>query len=192
MKKASIDLETPLDIKRTARFNRVRTHRVTLSRAWDWKRHQAIIIGVNPSVADAETDDQTIRKDIGFIRRFSGGGFVKMNLYDFIATDVRDLLRTDTPESPINLAVFMETIEDGNHYQPIICAWGNHRLRVQRPSRLYDYLKDNATRLDLRCLGPVSKQGQPVHPLMLPYTTELMKLRYNKVTSKWYSIAIKS
>jgi hypothetical protein len=47
--------------------------------------------GLNPSTATATTDDQTIRKDIGFARRWGCGWFGKVNAYGYRATDPKDM-----------------------------------------------------------------------------------------------------
>ena len=53
-----------------------RVYRYWLLRRWDETKPMLGIIGVNPSTADEEIDDQTIRKDIGFCKRLGFGGFV--------------------------------------------------------------------------------------------------------------------
>ena len=65
-----------------ANFSRCRRYRYTLWRRWDPERPLVMIIGLNPSTADACQDDPTIRRCIGFARVWGYGGLVVTNLFD--------------------------------------------------------------------------------------------------------------
>src|SRR5574338_704488 len=78
-------------------------------------------IMVNPSTADAEQDDATIRKCLGFAHR---NGFYRLtvgNLFAYRATDVRELRKSDDPIGPENDRFLSEIVEKS---QAIIYAWG--------------------------------------------------------------------
>lgn len=50
-----------------------RKYRYVLTRIWDEAKPTVLFIGLNPSTADEETDDQTIRKCIGYAKRWGYG-----------------------------------------------------------------------------------------------------------------------
>jgi hypothetical protein len=132
---------------------------------------------LNPSVADANIDDPTIRKCIGFSKRW---GFTEMevvNLSPFRATKPKELLINKVP-------VFVKIENDDAIQDAIACfttkrivlAWGangtDHFLDVQR---VHDIIKqgwESDSGVQLQCLGR-TKSNQPRHPLMLSYNTEL-------------------
>ena len=84
-------------LNRTAILSPCRSFRYRLERDVSHDGLVAAIIGVNPSVADAEIDDATIRKDMGFARRFGWRKIIKGNKFAYRATDVRELRRTADP-----------------------------------------------------------------------------------------------
>lgn len=81
----------PLSEERGADLSPDRRHRWSLWRVWDASLPRVAWIGLNPSTADADTDDQTIRRCRTMTRAWGGGSFVMLNLYAYRATDPRDL-----------------------------------------------------------------------------------------------------
>jgi len=49
-------------IYKNATFSSCRTYRYSLSRIWDKKKKYALFIGLNPSTANKDADDPTIRR----------------------------------------------------------------------------------------------------------------------------------
>lgn len=135
----------------------------------------AAILGVNPSKADAEIDDHTIRKDMGFGRRLGWSRIIKGNLFAYRATDVKTLRLAADPIGPLNddhLARIM--IEAKIH----IAAWGP-LAKLSKPLReRWRSVVEIARRLDcpLYCWG-TALDGHPRHPLMLSYETPLVEWR---------------
>ncbi|MDV2988532.1 UNVERIFIED_CONTAM: DUF1643 domain-containing protein [Methylobacteriaceae bacterium AG10] len=129
-------------------------------------------IMVNPSTADAETDDATIRKVIGFSQRLGAGRLIVGNLFAFRATDIKALR---TAADPVGLdadrhlrAIFEAAVR-------IIVAWGpvakvppHLRTRWRRPVEFA-----HALGRELMCLG-TAQDGHPLHPLMLGYDRPLV------------------
>ena len=56
-----------------------------------------MVIGLNPSTADETTNDPTVRRCIGFSRRWGFAGLEMLNLFAFRATDPRVMLRAFNP-----------------------------------------------------------------------------------------------
>lgn len=57
--------------------------RYALTREWDQALPWCCFIGLNPSTADANVDDPTIRRCIGFSKSFGCGRLLMLNLYAF-------------------------------------------------------------------------------------------------------------
>ena len=53
-----------------------RKYRYVLTRIWDETKPTVVFIGLNPSIADEETDDQTIQKCIGYSKRWRYGELI--------------------------------------------------------------------------------------------------------------------
>lgn len=131
-------------------------------------------IGVNPSTADALTDDATVRRWIGFSKRFGAKRFRVGNLFAYRATDVSRLASAEDPVGPYNDVWLGKIISEADLLVP---CWGR---RTKLPKSLH-YRIDEVLTL-LRASGkPVmtfglTKSGDPKHPLMLPYATKLIPL----------------
>lgn len=133
------------------------------------------ILGVNPSMAGAEVNDQTIRKDIGFGARHGWGRLIKGNKFARVATDVAELRMVDDPKGPENDAHLVGIMTDADM---VLAAWGplsklpkNLRRRWLTVARIADDIGK-----PLMCFG-TALDGQPLHTLMLPYTAELVEWR---------------
>jgi hypothetical protein len=130
-----------------------------------------LFIGVNPSTADATVNDQTIRKDIGFCQRWCAGRFYKGNVFGYRATDVTKLAEVEDPVGPENDHYLLQMIDECNL---IIPCWGDAK-KVPRALR---YRFDLVRKLLYEAQKPVrifglTKGGDPLHPLMLSYSTTL-------------------
>lgn len=77
---------TDLLIRRGATFARSATLRLTLTRHWG-DGSLACFIGHNPSTADHEQDDPTVRRWMHFARAWGHAGFIAVNLYPIRGTD---------------------------------------------------------------------------------------------------------
>lgn len=130
------------------------------------------IIGVNPSKADAEANDQTIRKDIGFGERLGWGRLIKGNKFAHVATDVRELRTIADPVGPENNDYLTGIIMGADI---VIAAWGPLAKLPKPLRRRWRTVTEIARGLDktLMCFG-VAKDGQPLHTLMLAYDTPLV------------------
>lgn len=159
----------PMDVMlRSAEISRDGRYRYSLHRDW-WRpyerRHWVTFVMLNPSIADAENDDPTIRRCVNFARALGGTGLVVVNLYAYRATDPTELKRAEDPIGPENDARLSTFFELAAKYDfPIIAAWGTHA----EPDRVAAVLQlPGADRLQaLR----TTKQGAPAHPLRLPGT----------------------
>jgi len=128
--------------------------------------------GVNPSTADAEAEDQTTMKWRGFAKVHGARKYIAGNPFAYRTTDVRQLSWVTDPIGPDNLRHTAKIIEDADLLIP---CWGSH---LKLPPKLRPHL--NSLEFVIRASGkPVkifglTKSGDPMHPLMLGYSTPLV------------------
>lgn len=147
----------------SASFSRCGTYRYTLTRELDATRPRTlVVIGLNPSTADARRDDPTVRREIGFAQRWGFGRLVKLNAYAFRATDPRVMHAAAGrgedivgPRNDATIAAAIAAARDGL----VLVAWGRH-ARPDRVAALVRLLAGT----DARCLR-TNQDGSPVHPL---------------------------
>lgn len=166
---------TDLIIKRSAVISECGLYRLRLDRDMGLPGKVAAILGVNPSTADGETDDATIRKDYGFCRRNGIGRFIKGNKFAFRATDVRELRTARDPIGPMCDYYLMQMMREADI---VIAAWGPlsklpPHLRT-RWKQVWGIAREVGK--PLHCFG-TAKDGQPLHTLMLGYDAPLIEWR---------------
>lgn len=159
-------------------------YRYTLTRTWTHPSEAIatdVILWVmlNPSTANAMTDDHTIRKCIGYARRWHADGIIVVNLFAYRATAWRDLLTVDDPVGPANDELFIGYASKPR-VRRVVAAWGTFADRIQ-PGRADNIADRIARHRTLWCLG-TTKAGHPKHPLMTPYDAELVQYRNHVVT----------
>jgi hypothetical protein len=148
-------------------------YRYWLGRRWDERPLMAFVM-LNPSTADADIDDPTIRRCMGFARREECGGIMVVNLYALRATKPIHLLDHPEPEGPLNEYAWECALRDAPE-RPIaytVAAWGaNCHLPGLPASRAFW-----STSRSWRCLG-LTKGGDPRHPLYVRADQPLETLR---------------
>lgn len=131
----------------------------------------AALIGVNPSTAGVEANDQTIRKDLGFAAIHGWRRIIKVNKCAYRAKDVRDLAKAVDPVGPENDAWLVRAFNEADVLVP---CWGPL-------AKLPKYLRRRWLEVDrlmrrsgkpVMALG-VCGDGQPRHTLMLAYSTPI-------------------
>jgi len=127
--------------------------------------------GVNPSTADSSTDDATVRKWRGFVSRWGGSRFIVGNVFAYRATDVKELAIVDSPIGPLNDRYLHDICTEADILVP---CWGDRGKLPQQLRRHLDYAMSyvQSFRKPVMTFG-VTKGGDPLHPLMLGYSTEL-------------------
>ena len=146
-------------IQTGAIFSECRTWRYSLWRKWDMlNERRMIFIGLNPSTADENEDDPTIRRCIGFAKKHSCGGIVMLNLFAFRATDPKEMMAAPDPIGPHNDVIIKNHADRPD--QIFIAAWGTMGTFKDRD------LEVSRMVYGLRCFG-FTKYGMPRHPLYL-------------------------
>lgn len=147
------------DRDRTAVISPCGTYRYLLTRVWDQTLPNVGFIMLNPSTADADTDDPTIRRCVGFAKSWGYGGIAVRNLYALRSTDPRALRTHPHPHGPDNYRYLEAAIHDAL----TVCAWGANADPIDSRG-LIDALIGWGGRP--HHLG-LTKAGFPKHPLYL-------------------------
>lgn len=145
-------------MERSAVLSPCRRYRYALTRRWGTGASVAWVM-LNPSTADADRDDPTLRRVTAYSRAWGFSALTVVNLYAYRATDPRDLFTAPDPVGPDNDA---HVIRAAATSARIVAAWGAHA----RADRIAAALALPGMR-DLTALA-LTASGQPRHPLYLP------------------------
>ena len=140
-------------------------YRYKLSRTWNENEPGIVFIGLNPSTADHEKDDATIRRLRGFCKDWGAGGFVIVNLFALRSRNPFALETDPDCIGPKNNDWIIRTTFKSLITKVIPC-WGNHGKLWGRDQEVLKMLPH----WKLYHLG-LSKAGNPKHPLYLPSST---------------------
>lgn len=138
-------------------------YRYALRRVWDDQLPRLVFVMLNPSTADANTDDPTIRKCVGFAQRWSFGSIAVVNLFAFRCTKPNGLIMQADPIGPMNDVAIKQETE--NLASSVIVAWGANGWGY--PNRIAHVVA--LLKRALYCIT-TTNSGQPAHPLLLPYS----------------------
>ncbi len=145
-------------MKKGAIISECGKYRYQLWRIWDESLPKVLFIMHNPSKADADNDDPTIRRCIGYAKFWGYGGIYVGNLFPYRATDPNELKKLSVSE--------LWPIENIKHTSQLkakcktyILAYGNPFDKSFTPSP--DFID-----ADWKCLK-LTKSGNPCHPLYL-------------------------
>jgi hypothetical protein len=108
-------------MKSTATISECQKYRYELRRIWDSSKPPVLFIGLNPSTADAETDDNTSRVCINYAKRWGYGGLLLGNLFAFRSTDQSALFTAKDPIGPDNDKWLRKLQSEA---PVVVCAWG--------------------------------------------------------------------
>lgn len=170
------------EIRRDARLSEDGRYRYTLTRSWGGgalRETDAVVwVCLNPSTADHERDDPTIRRMIGFTRSWNYTALVVVNLFALRARDPRELARTQAagldPIGPDNDTTLLSVCEGA----PLVVAgWGAHEFARPRAAQVLRMIDTPELGLQpVACLGR-TKDGHPRHPLYSKWDAQLSVLR---------------
>jgi hypothetical protein len=153
-------------VRKGAKLSEDGAYRYVLWRDWRDAVTEPLLgyVMLNPSTANANVDDQTIRKCVGFAEHNGYRGFIVLNLFAYRATDPKDLERAHRRGADI---VGPENRYWHHVYLPLmertVAAWGAHRLAPYGVDEM-SHLWHSA----FYCLG-VTRNGAPRHPCYIGY-----------------------
>lgn len=149
-----------------ADFSEDRLYRYSLWRIWDESKLLVMFIGLNPSTANATTDDATIRRVKSIAANLGYGGIYMCNCFSYISTNP-DMLKSESLEAMMRNAQIIRRVADS--CKEIVFAWGN-----------FDIVRKTGTDKKLREAFPnakalhINKNGSPKHPLYCKTETQLV------------------
>jgi len=163
IKKLLNPIEAP--VEKGAVISKNGLYRYSLWRIWDESKPKVMFIMLNPSTADGETDDPTIRRCMGFARSWGFGGILVGNLYAYRATNPKELYKADEPQGKMNPLFLSQMAKKSD---TIVCAWGDCDFVKKQPKA--PLIPSHAK---IKVLG-LNKSGTPKHPLYVPANVELI------------------
>jgi hypothetical protein len=142
-------------MKQSAVISDCQQYRYELRRVWDESKPLVLFIGLNPSTADGETEDNTSRVCINYARRWGYGGLLLGNLFAYRSTDQSALYTAPDPVGPKN-DKWLKKLQD--EAKLVICAWSGTGSYKDRDTTVLHFLRNP------HCLIKL-KSGHPGHPL---------------------------
>jgi hypothetical protein len=147
-------------------------YRYTLTREWSIGKRFLTYVMLNPSTADAEIDDATIRVCCGRAKLLNFHGILVLNLFALRTTNPKDLYNHSDPIGPKNNYYIINQLKELHNYNaPIIVAWGNHGELNNRNKEFIELAKEY--KVNMLALK-ITKKGQPSHPLRISYEKKLI------------------
>lgn len=139
-----------------AKFSKCGKYRYALWRTWDESKHHLLFIGLNPSTANATSDDPTIRRVKRFGLELGYGGVYMCNLFALISTDPNALLTHPDPIGAMNDKYIskLHSMTDKT-----IFAWGSFPQAKERAKEITEKYDGYALK--------INADGSPAHPLYL-------------------------
>lgn len=149
-----------------------RIYRYLLTRRWAPTRPADTIafILLNPSTADENVDDPTIRRCVGFAKTLGYGGLVVANLFALRSTDPGLLVHHVDPIGPDNDKWLHEVARKS---QQLICGWGCGGIIHRRGTQVLKLLSEaGASPKALK----ITARGHPAYPLYLRHDLQPREL----------------
>ena len=125
---------------------------------------------LNPSTADHQTNDPTVRRCIGFAESWGYARLIVVNLFAARSTDPKALPTMADPVGPDNDEWIRKHAREADM---IVAAWGNRGAYLGRDRKVLEILASARDVFALRITG----QGSPEHPLYVPQDVEPVVFR---------------
>jgi hypothetical protein len=156
-------------LDRTAVISPCGNYRYLLWRAWDHTKPRCLFIMLNPSTADHEIDDATIRSCMRLAKALGYGSIEVVNLMAWRATHPKDLPGNPyAAMGPDNAKTIEAAVQ---RCAIVICAWGSHPRADLFKNMVLNII--NEYHLNIYCFG-TTKNGSPKHPLYIKSGTLLL------------------
>lgn len=144
------------------------------------EKNRLFVIGLNPSTADICKADPTMRRVVGFVNHFGYDGYVMLNLYPLRATSPNTLpCEADFNEHLhcANLTKIAELLKQEKN-PTILAAFGNNIGKRRYLRHCWQDIIEVAKpyQPQWKCLGSLTKLGNPRHPLYIKGDTQLSDL----------------
>lgn len=166
-------LLNPLEDADDATLSLCGRYRYTLRRRWASSPRYVLWIMLNPSAADATTNDATIRRCLRYSKEWGYGGLLVANLYALRTPYPGDLHRGGVdpvgPENDTHIARL------ALHAAITVCAWGQPGPDPGRRWAVLRLLRQAGGHWPGLHYLTLNQNGEPGHPLRLPATLKPSK-----------------
>jgi hypothetical protein len=152
-------------------FDFIGKYRYLLWRTWSAYHPRIVFVLLNPSTADEQKNDPTIRRCMGFARAWNFGSLEVVNLFAYRSTDYRELFKVSDPIGAENNRFLMQAVA---RCSTVVLGWGTRGTFLNRDRQVISLL---AWRNDLYCIG-ITRDGQPRHPLYVKGDKNLEPLSF--------------
>lgn len=131
-----------------------------------------VFVMLNPSTADGNVDDPTIRRCVAFAKAWKYERLEVVNLFAYRATKPQELLGLHHSADPVG-------VDNQDHIERhtgrasagiVIAAWGHHGAHLQQDETVRGWISR-----PLHALG-FTAQGHPRHPLYMPASASPVRL----------------
>lgn len=156
---------------RSASLDRRRIYRYELWRQWTVEPPRRFVnfVCLNPSTADENTDDPTVRKAVKFACSWGFDALCITNLFAYRATDPRAMMKA---ADPVGFGNDRHILKVAREDSLVVCAWSLDGSFMNRGA----IVRSAIAKFDPHYLRLTREQ--PWHPLYLPDNTR---------PSRWYS-----
>ncbi len=124
----------------------------------------ALFVLLNPSTADETVNDPTVERCQRRAMKAGYGGMVVLNIFALRSTDPSALYEEGDPVGRRNDRYIRFAV---HRIPDVVCGWGTHGAHLDRGRKVLDLLTTIGVRP--QAFG-LTQQGQPKHPLYLPYS----------------------
>jgi hypothetical protein len=152
-------------------FDITGNYRYTLWRVWHINLPRVVFVLLNPSTADATTNDPTIRRCLRFAQAWGYGALEVVNLFAYCTSDPAQLRHVADPVGQENDQYLLQASDRAHS---LILGWGNAGELQQRSQTVLHLLPQSK----LFCLG-INQSHQPRHPLYVKRDTWPQPYRYS-------------
>lgn len=156
-----------MKIKGDALISECGQYRYLLRRTWDLNKPRLLWVMLNPSTADADVDDATIRSCIRLSKRWGAGSFEVVNLFAFRSRDPDQLKTAVDPVGKRNDEVIIDALQ---YCDSVICAWGAKPIARQRAQEVMSLIRQYKS---VAFIIGKTASGSPRHPLFAASNTKL-------------------
>lgn len=158
-------------VRRTATISDCGAFRWRLGRHWtEDDSPYLLFVMLNPSTADHQVDDPTIKRCIGFARDHFFGGIEVVNLFAYRATKPADLRAKGFPVGT-ETDYYIRQVAAGAG--AVCVAWGANASHPRVVARVQEVMPILTWQHHQPLCLHITATGHPSHPLMLPRTCAL-------------------
>ena len=153
-------------------------HRWWLQRRWDSAGPRLLFIGLNPSRADGQRDDPTLRRLVGFAQAWGYGGLEVLNLFSRITASPVVLRRSQEPVVACNDVWLAQRVAGLGPQDAVWLGWGNGGRWRQRDRAVLELLERCLPQGTPLLVLALTASGQPRHPLYAAAAAQPLRLQH--------------